>query len=127
MTNPNIEATKKGYEAFSAGDLEAALNVFDDSAEWIVNGESMIGGTYRGKNELTELFMRLGEKATQVVPKRFLADGDVVVVLTEVTVGAETATEADVFDFHNGKVVKAHSFGDTAIQERVFGTKRVTA
>lgn len=68
-----------------------------------------------------------GEKATQVVPKRFLADGDVVVVLTEVTVGAETATEADVFDFHNGKVVKAHSFGDTAIQERVFGTKRVTA
>ena len=42
MPNGNIEALKKGYDAFGAGDLEAALSVFDDSAEWIVNGESMI-------------------------------------------------------------------------------------
>jgi len=127
MSNQNIEATKKGYDAFSAGDLEAALNVFDDSAEWTINGDSMIGGTYRGKNELTELFMRLAEKSTKVETKRFLADGDFVVVLTEVTVGAVTSTEADVFEFSNGKVVKAHLFGDTAMQERIFGSKRVAA
>ena len=127
MSNQNIEATKKGYDAFSAGDLEAALNVFDDSAEWTINGESMIGGTHRGKNELTELFMRLAEKSTKVETKRFLADGDFVVVLTQVTVGADTSTEADVFEFSNGKVVKAHSFGDTAMQERIFGSKRVAA
>jgi ketosteroid isomerase-like protein len=127
MSNQNIEVTKKGYEAFSAGDLEAALGVFDDSAEWTINGESMIGGTYRGKNELTELFMRLSEKATKVETKRFLADGDVVMVLTKVTVGADTADEADVFEFRDGKVVKAHSYGDTAMQERIFGSKRVAA
>ncbi|MDT5147268.1 MAG: uncharacterized protein QOC58_1913 [Mycobacterium sp.] len=124
MSNQNIEVTKKGYDAFTAGDLEAALNVFDDSAEWIINGESMIGGTYRGKAELAELFMRLSEKSTQVETKRFLADGEVVMVLTQVTVGAETADEADVFEFRDGKVVKVHSFGDTAMQERIFGSKR---
>ncbi|OBF50287.1 hypothetical protein A5787_08370 [Mycobacterium sp. 852002-50816_SCH5313054-b] len=125
MSNDNIEVTKKGYEAFTAGDLEAALDVFSDSAEWTINGDSMIGGTYRGKNELTELFMRLSEKATKVDTQRYLADGDVVMVLTRVTAGDESADEADVFEFRDGKVVKAHSFGDTAMQERVFGSKRV--
>ena len=33
---------------------------------------------------------------------RFFADGDVVMVLTEVTVGAVTAPEADVFEFRDG-------------------------
>jgi ketosteroid isomerase-like protein len=127
MTNPNIEATKKGYEAFSAGDLEAALGLFDDAAEWTITGQSTIGGTHRGKNELTELFMRLAEKSTAVETKRFLADGDVVMVLTEVTAGGETAQEADLFEFADGKVVKAQSFGDTAMQERIFGSKRVAA
>lgn len=127
MSNPNIELTRKGYEAFSAGDLEGALGLFDEAAEWTINGESMIGGSYRGRDELAELFMRLAEKSTQVETKRFLADGDVVIVLTRVTVGTESADEADVFELRDGKVVKAHSFGDTAMQERIFGKKSVTA
>ena len=125
MANENIEATKKGYHAFGAGDLEGALSVFDDSAEWTVNGESTIGGTYHGKGELTELLKRMAEKSTQVEAKHFLADGDIVVVLAEVTVGGETSQEADLFTYRNGKIVKALSFGDTALQERVFGKKRV--
>jgi hypothetical protein len=36
--------------------------------------------------------MRLREKSTKVETKRFLADGDVVMVLTELTVGAATAS-----------------------------------
>jgi ketosteroid isomerase-like protein len=127
MSNQNIEMTKKGYAAFAAGDLETALSVFDDSVEWTINGQSTIGGTYHGKNELTDLLMRLSEKTTKVETKRFLADGDVVMALTEVTVGAETGPEADVFEFRDGKVVRALSFGDTALQERVFGSKRVAA
>jgi len=127
MSNRNIEVTQEGYAAFGAGDLEGALRVFDDAAEWTINGESMIGGVYRGKGELTELFTRLAEKATQVETKRFLADGEVVMVLTRITVGGESSEEADVFEFRNGKVIKAHSYGDTAMQERIFGTKRVSA
>jgi ketosteroid isomerase-like protein len=127
MSNQNVEVTKRGYDAFGAGDLEAALGVFDDSIEWTVNGESMIGGTHRGKGEITELLMLLAKKSATVKAKRYLADGDIVVVLTEVTVGGETYQEADVYTFGNDKVVKAHTFGDTAMQERIFGARRVAA
>jgi ketosteroid isomerase-like protein len=127
MSNQNIETTKKGYAAFNAGDLETALSVFADTVEWTIGGESMISGTYRGKGELTELLAQLAQKSTSVEAKSFLADGDVVVVLTEVTAGGETSQEADVYTFASGKIVQAQSFGDTAMQERIFGSKRVAA
>jgi ketosteroid isomerase-like protein len=127
MSNQNIETTKKGYAAFNSGDLEAALSVFADTVEWTIPGDSVIGGTYRSKGELTELMAQLAQKTTLVDPKGFLADGDVVVVQTEVTAGGETSQEADVFTFRDGKIIKARSYGDTAMQERVFGTKRVAA
>jgi ketosteroid isomerase-like protein len=127
MSNQNIETTKNGYAAFNAGDLETALSVFADTVEWTISGESMISGTHRGKDEVTGLLAQLGQKATSVETKTFLADGDYVVVLTEVTAGGETSQEADVFTFSDGKVVKAQSFGDTAMQERIFGSKRVAA
>ncbi|HSS24688.1 MAG TPA: nuclear transport factor 2 family protein, partial [Mycobacterium sp.] len=95
MSNQNIETTKNGYAAFNAGDLETALSVFADTVEWTISGESMISGTYRGKDELTGLLAQLGQKATSVETKTFLADGDYVVVLTEVTAGGETSQEAD--------------------------------
>lgn len=127
MSNQNIETTKKGYAAFNAGDLETALSTFADTVEWTIGGESMISGTYRGTGELTDLLAQLAQKSTSVKTKNFLADGDVVVVLTEVTLGGETSQEADVFTFRDGKVIKAQSFGDTAMQERIFGKKRVAA
>lgn len=127
MANANVETARKGYAAFSAGDLKGALSLFADTAKWTIGGDSMIGGTYRGKGELTEMFRHIAEKPARVEPKSFLGDGDVVVVRTEVTVGRETAQEADVFTFRGGKVINAQSFGDTAMQERVFGKKRVAA
>lgn len=127
MSNQNIEATKRGYAAFNAGDLETALSTFADTVEWTIGGDSMIAGTYRGKDQLTELLRQLAEKSTSVEAKSFLADGDVVVVLTEVTAGGETSSEADVYTFSDGKIVKAQSFGDTAMQERIFGKKPVAA
>jgi ketosteroid isomerase-like protein len=127
MSNQNIEATKKGYAAFNAGDLDAALSAFADDVEWTIPGDSVLGGTYRGKDELTDLMAQLAQKTTSVKTKSFLADGDVVVVQTEVTAGGETSQEADVFTFRDGKIIKAQSFGDTAMQERIFGKKPVTA
>lgn len=127
MSDQNVETTRKGYAAFNAGDLETALSVFDDTVEWTIPGDSIIGGTHRSKGELTELMAQLAQKTTSIKPKSFLADGDVVVVQTEVTAGGETSQEADVFTFRDGKIIKAQSYGDTAMQERIFGTKRVAA
>jgi uncharacterized protein len=41
----DIELVKRGYEAFSAGDIETVMNTFDDNVEWVQPGESAISGT----------------------------------------------------------------------------------
>jgi ketosteroid isomerase-like protein len=122
-TSQNVETVKKGYAAFTAGDLETALSTLDDNIEWVVPGKSKLGGTYRGKAEVTEFLGKLAEKSFTTAPSRFLADDDVVVVLTQTTAGGESAPAADVYTFRDGKAVKAQNFGDTAMQERIWGTK----
>ncbi|MDT2007174.1 nuclear transport factor 2 family protein [Rhodococcus opacus] len=120
----NIETAKKGYSAYSAGDAETAMSFLDDDIEWITPGNSAISGTLRGKAEVGAMWMKLAEKSFTTTPERFLGDDEVVVVLTRVTAaGGESADEADVLTFRDGKVVKLQSAGDTAMLERVFGTK----
>ena len=123
----NIELVKKGYEAFTAGDVETVMSLFDDNIEWVQPGESAISGTYHGKDEFGEYLSRLAEKSLTVKVNRLLADGDMVVALTEVTVGIETGQDADVFILRDGKMVRVQVYTDTAMMERVFGKKQVAA
>ena len=44
------------------------------------------------------------------------------VVITKITAGGESGLQADVLTYRSGKLVKAVSIADTAMQERVFGT-----
>ncbi len=119
----NIETSKRGYAAFGAGDVDAVLADYDDDVEFVVPGNSTVSGTYRGKDGVRELFTKVAEQNFRIEPSRFLADDDVVVVLSRVTAGGESGLEADVFSYRNGKIVKAQNLGDTAMFERVFGTK----
>jgi hypothetical protein len=125
VASQNVEIAKKAYDAFGAGDLETVLSTFDDNVEFVVPGNSTISGTYRGKAEVTKFFAKLAEKSFTTTPSRFLAadDDDVVVVLGQITAGGESALEADVSTFRGGKIVKLEGFGDTAMQERVYGRK----
>jgi len=123
----NIEVIKKGYDAFSTGDMETMMSLFDDNIEWAQPGESAISGTYHGKGELGDYFRRLGEKPMTVKPIRFIAEGDTVVVLSDVTVGGEAGQGAEVFTLRDGKTVRAQLYEDTALMERVYGKKSVAA
>ena len=49
---------------------------------------------------------RLAEKGLAVKLNRLVAEDDTVVALTEVTVGGETGTDADVFIVRDGKTVR---------------------
>jgi uncharacterized protein len=123
VASPNIEIAKKAYDAFAAGDLETVLSTFDDDIEFVVPGNSTISGTYRGKDEVTKFFEKLAEKSFTNTPSRFLADGDDVVAIGQITAGGESAPEADVSTFRGGKNVKLQAFSDTALFERVYGKK----
>jgi len=93
MSQQNIEVVKRGYEAFSDGDVETVMSVFDDNLEWVQPGESTISGIYRGKGEFGEYLRRLAEKAVAVRALSFMAVGDTVVYSkyggTEITVEGE--------------------------------------
>ena len=123
MSSQNVEIAKKGYEAYGAGDVETALADFDDNIEWTIPGNSTISGTYRGKNQFMEMLGKLAEKSFTTTADRFFADGDDVVVITKITAGGESALQADVLTYSNGKLVKALSIADTALQEKVYGKK----
>ena len=123
----NVEAIKKGYEAFTSGDIETVMNLFDDDIEWVQPGDSAISGTYHGKAEVVEYLGRLAEKSVTVKLNRLLADGDMVVALTEVAVGDEKGQDADVFTLRDGKTVRVQVHTDTAVMERVYGKKQLAA
>ena len=123
----NKELIEKGYAAFSSGDVETVMDLFDDDIEWVQPGKSLISGTYRGKAEVMELFGELAEKRLTVKVNGLVAEGDTVVALTEVSVGGETGQNADVFTVRDGKTVRAQVHGDTAMLERVFGTRELGA
>jgi ketosteroid isomerase-like protein len=123
MSSENAEAAKKAYAAYGVGDIETALATFDDGIEWSIPGNSTLSGTYHGKGEFIELLGKLAEKSFTTTPERIVGDGDDVVVVTKTTAGGESGLQADVLTYRDGKLVKALSIADTALQERVFGTK----
>ncbi|HEV7207596.1 MAG TPA: nuclear transport factor 2 family protein [Mycobacteriales bacterium] len=119
----NLKIVKAGYAAFSAGDAATAMADFADDIEWIIPGNSTVSGTYRGKAEVGGFFMKLGEKSFKTEPEHFLADDERVVVLTRTTADGQSADQADVLTLRDGKIVKFQSAGDTALEERIWGTK----
>jgi uncharacterized protein len=123
----NKELIKKGYAAFSTGDVETVMNLFADDIEWTQPGESAVSGTFKGKAQLLEHLGRLAEQALTVKVHQVLAEEDTVVALTDVSAGGETGRGADVFTLRDGKVVRALMHGDTAMLERIYGKKQVTA
>jgi uncharacterized protein len=119
----NVEAAKRGYAAFSAGDVDGAMAEIADDVEWITPGNSAVSGTRQGKEEVGALWARYAEEGFKTTPQFWLSDEDRVVVLTHVSYGGEEADHADVLTFRDGKVVRFQTAGDTAALERVFGSK----
>jgi ketosteroid isomerase-like protein len=123
----NKEFIKRGYEAFSSGDLDTVMSLFDDDIEWVQPGDSAVSGTFHGKTEVMEHFGRLAEKGLAVTLNQLIAEGDTVVAITEVSAGGERGEDADVFTLRDGKTVSVRIHGDTSLTERVYGKKQLAA
>jgi ketosteroid isomerase-like protein len=119
----NLESARKAYAAFASGDAEGAMSNIDDDVEWITPGNSAISGTIRGKDQVGGLWGKFLEKGFTTTPQYWFSDDERVVVLTQITLEGENADSADVLTFRDGKVVKFQTAGDTALLERVFGSK----
>jgi ketosteroid isomerase-like protein len=60
--HPNVELTRRGYEAFAKGDLAALSGLLADEVIWHVSGAGPLDGTYHGQNEVFGFFARLAEE-----------------------------------------------------------------
>jgi uncharacterized protein len=55
----SIERTRRGYEAFARGDLDAIRDMFHPDIIWEVPGRSGVSGTYRGIDAVIGYFVEL--------------------------------------------------------------------
>ena len=118
----NITTAKAAYAAFTEGDAQAALRLWAEDAEFVVRGDSAISGIKRGHDEILTFFGQLGDKNTVTIPRRFIADGDTVVVFNEPEVGGEKTTAVEVIDFNDqGRIVRFETYGIEALLKRAYG------
>ena len=123
MTTTNKDIIEQAYASFAAGDVPAALGAFADDIRWVEADGFPLGGTYVGPQAVLEgVFMRLGEIGDHfsVVPEQFVADGDTVVALGNITwkhkdSGAPASVRmAHVWTFRDGKAATFLQHTDTA-------------
>jgi ketosteroid isomerase-like protein len=68
--HPNVALVRQGFDAFDSGDIQALDGLLADDIVWHVGGKSQLSGTYRGKQEVLELFAKqsqlLGDQRAEV-------------------------------------------------------------
>jgi uncharacterized protein len=77
--HPNLDLMRRGYAAYTSGDLQTIEQLFADDVVWHVSGRSPISGDYTGKAEVFGFFGRLQELSggtSRVEVHDLLADDD---------------------------------------------------
>jgi ketosteroid isomerase-like protein len=75
----NVVIMRGAYEAFNRGDLEALVELFDESAVWHLPGRSSMATDYEGRDAILAYFGRLGQETGgtfRAELERLLADED---------------------------------------------------
>jgi len=120
----NTERVQELYDYFAAGDMEAIRDIMDSDVELHMPKGIAGGGTFNGFDEIAEnVFSVLGNEweDVSVVPDRYVADGDtVIVLLTWSGTYSETGKSveypaAHAFDLEDGTIVQWTSYADTAV------------
>jgi uncharacterized protein len=120
----NVQLVKNAYSAFQRGDVPAILALLSDDVTWELPGPAEIpyAGRRRGHEGAAEFFRLLGESDEVLVfePHRFLADGDLVIVLGRYearvkSTGRVAKTDwVHVFELRDGLAVSWREYLDTA-------------
>ena len=120
--HPNVELVRRGYEAFSKGDLQTVDALFADDIVWHEGGAGPFGGERRSKKEVFEFFGELAERSngTFAIEIHDVVGGDEHVVALNTTHATRNGKSldskgADVWHVRDGKAVEFwHLATDTA-------------
>jgi uncharacterized protein len=111
--HPNVELLRRGYAAYSTGDMETINEVFADDIVWHVAGRSELAGDYIGKDEVFGFFAKLmavSEGTNRIEVHDVLANdehGAVLITQTATRGGRQFSGRAvHTFHFQDGQVTE---------------------
>jgi uncharacterized protein len=111
--HPNVELLRKGYGAYSSGDINVLNDLFADDVLWHVAGRSPLSGDYKGRDQVFGFFgklMELSGGTSSLEVHDVLANDDhgIALVTGTATRNGKSFTGQDVHTFHlrDGKVVE---------------------
>ncbi len=111
--HPNIELLRKGYQAYSSGDMETISELFADDIEWHIAGRSQLAGDYHGKDEVFGFFGKITELSSgtsRLEVHDVLANDEHGVVLVRGSASREgrdfTGNDVHTFHIRDGKVAE---------------------
>jgi ketosteroid isomerase-like protein len=113
MAHPNADLTRKGFEAFAAGDMTTMDQLMTDDAKWHFPGTGPACGDFEGKEAIFGSFARIPQETDSFEQEihAILADDEHAVALVKATAasGGKTLRYDSVFVFHvaGGKMTEA--------------------
>ncbi|MFL5624849.1 MAG: nuclear transport factor 2 family protein [Ktedonobacteraceae bacterium] len=131
MNKHIIEALRRGYEAFSRGDIQGAVDAVDPDPDilWIEPEDFYAGGTYRGRQGVAEYLTLSYESSEKVqsLPEEILEVGDKIVVFVHFQAWPKGGGQpregriADVYTVQGGKIVQMQAYSDPEEARRAVG------
>jgi ketosteroid isomerase-like protein len=123
MSEENVERVREAYAAFNRGDVEAAVAVFDEEAEWYPYLGALEGSVYRGREALRQMWTELNESFSgklEIEVKELIDCGERIVAVIEArAVGSASGAEvrqawAQLAALRNGLVIRVEPYPDKA-------------
>jgi ketosteroid isomerase-like protein len=125
MSQENVEAIRRGTDAYNRGDIDATLEELDPEVEWRPLLQVLVGGeatVYRGHEGVRELFRDFDETFTELQAEQseFRDLGEQVVAIGHIRArgresGASTETAIVwLLEFRNGKAIRIREYLDPA-------------
>src|SRR3990172_3748291 len=126
----NLKTVEQIYENFLKGNLPGILNSFSEDIVWKEppHGPAPLAGTFSGKKEVTDFFMKMNE-ALEILSfesRKIIAHENLVIAICyyqarSKTTGKQWETDfVEVWKLDNNKVVEFQIFKDSAAELLAF-------
>lgn len=124
---PNQLLVRRGFEAFTTGDIDTLLEIIADDAVQIMPGTNLIAGEHKGRNAILALYGRLSEETAgtlKVVLEATYAAGNNVVAIYRATATRNGRNldrrNALVFEIEHGQAVRLTDMPDDLDAANIF-------
>src|SRR2546423_5441765 len=119
MAHPNADALRAAFDAQTREDWSAVRNAFDDDVVFHVAGTNQFSGTYRGKEDVFQLFERRNESTGSTVEldiHSIVADHEHAIALITMRAQREGKRAewrtAGIYHMRGGKIAEAWGFNE---------------